>query len=72
MIVFSFSFFAPPLPPPPFYSSSFGVLGLNSGLGTSHSSNSFFSYYFGDGGLTNHLPELASNHDPPNFSTPSR
>jgi hypothetical protein len=26
------------------------------------------SAYFGDGGLANYLPRLASNHDPPDLS----
>jgi hypothetical protein len=28
----------------------------------------FWSGYFGDGGLSNYLPSLASNHNPPNLS----
>jgi hypothetical protein len=31
----------------------------------SHTSSPFCSGYFEDGGLTNYLPRLASNHDPP-------
>jgi hypothetical protein len=31
----------------------------------------FHSGYFGDGGLMNYLPGLASNHDPPNLSLPN-
>jgi hypothetical protein len=31
----------------------------------------FWSGYFGDGGLTNSLPRVALNHDPPDLSLPS-
>jgi hypothetical protein len=37
-----------------------------------HTSNPFCSCYFGDGGgLSNYLPGLASNCDPPDLSIPS-
>jgi hypothetical protein len=34
----------------------------------SHTSSPFCSGYFGDGGLTNYLPGLVSNHNSPNLS----
>jgi hypothetical protein len=34
----------------------------------SHTCSLFFSGYFGDGGLTNYLPRLSSNCDPPDLS----
>jgi hypothetical protein len=34
-------------------------------------SSPFCSGYFGDRGLTNFLPRLALNHDPPNLSLPN-
>jgi hypothetical protein len=37
----------------------------------SHPFSSFCSGYFGDGSLTNYLPGLASNHNPPNLRLPS-
>jgi hypothetical protein len=37
----------------------------------SHTSSPFCSGYFGDGDLENCLPELASNHDPPDLSLPT-
>jgi hypothetical protein len=37
----------------------------------SHISSSFYFGYFGDGGLVNNLPVLASNCDPPDFSLPT-
>jgi hypothetical protein len=37
----------------------------------SRTSSQFCSDYFGDGGLINYLPRLASNHDPPDLSLPS-
>jgi hypothetical protein len=37
----------------------------------SHTYSPFCSGYFGDGGLKNYLPGLASNHDPHDFSFPS-
>jgi hypothetical protein len=36
-----------------------------------HTSSPFCSGYFGDGGLVNYLPRLASNYCPPNPSLPS-
>jgi hypothetical protein len=59
-----------------FSSSSFFVgLGFklkNWHVGNRHSTSSpFCSGYFGDGGLTNYLPWLASNYEPPNFSLPN-
>jgi hypothetical protein len=33
-----------------------------------HTSSPFCSGYFGDGGLLNYLPGLASNHDPPELN----
>jgi hypothetical protein len=52
---------------------------LTSGLRTykqvlyclSHTFSPFCSGYFEDGGLTSSLSWLASNHDPPNLSSPS-
>jgi hypothetical protein len=35
----------------------------------SHTSSPFCSGYFGDGGLWNYLPGLASNHDPPDLTS---
>jgi hypothetical protein len=35
----------------------------------SYTSRPFCSDYFGDGGLTNYLPGLAENHDPPNLAS---
>jgi hypothetical protein len=37
----------------------------------SHTSSPFCSSYFGDGGLKNYLPQLASNCNSPNLSLPS-
>jgi hypothetical protein len=37
----------------------------------SHTCSPFCSGYFGDGGLMNYLPGLASNHHSPNLSLPS-
>jgi hypothetical protein len=37
----------------------------------SQTSSSFYSGYFGDEGLKNYLPGLASNFDPPDLSLPS-
>jgi hypothetical protein len=37
----------------------------------SHTSSPFYSVYFGDGGLTNYLPELALILDPSDLSLPS-
>jgi hypothetical protein len=37
----------------------------------SHTSSPFCSGHFGDGGLSNYLPSLPSNHYPPNHSLPS-
>jgi hypothetical protein len=36
-----------------------------------HTSSPFCSGYFGDGGLKNYLPRLASNHNLPDLSLPS-
>jgi hypothetical protein len=35
-----------------------------------HTSSAFWLGYFGDGGLLNYLPKLASNDSPPNLSLP--
>jgi hypothetical protein len=37
----------------------------------SHTSSPFYCGYFGDGSLSNYLPMLALNHDPPDLSLPS-
>jgi hypothetical protein len=36
----------------------------------SHTSSPFYSSYFEDGGLTNYLPRLASNHDLSDLNLP--
>jgi hypothetical protein len=37
----------------------------------SHTSSPFCSGYFGDGGLSNYLPRVASNHNSPDLGLPS-